>query len=781
MQFKAIDRIISSVVLICFIFNTTISDYAFALSPIPASVNPDAQTKILKFAQEDLAAERRGEAAERSVLTEEPARASASGISGPSGTLKSADEERDILIAAADRRLPLSLAELLAKRISEIAAQYDGIEIGDLVEFVEEYSGDAVENLPPLTSREKDMAWAIAAIPALAVGLSLFDAWMISAPYLSMPVLYSSLLFIPASSAITTIKHFHYLPSYNRIRKDILSSGFEAELRGHIIEMWGEHKEEAVPSNADAKRFSASGNKEDKKAEKVFDLTERMKEDLSPALKEALAKHILAIAKRYDVTPNLGKYAESVSSKYSNNIFSFIAEDKIVLRGIAMISTVTGVAGFFAAACQNISWSAGIITFIAAPALFLLRPLAKIIAVRLTDRNIKNYIESEDFSTELIRYIMRNHGVLKTTSPDNDYSDSNSAGERRSASGKNETAPLSPGAGAARLSKCVDFYANRHTGNAIFNRIAQNSEKLTKLMDEDLIKTEDTWLISVLKAAGYRPLIEGKDEIFIMPGTLVEKTLNGLPEGERLSKAMDLLNNETADDTEPTPTEIAQFYPVINELKVQPVEIYLHKNAADSLLRSVREKIDSFNKSIREFNRKEDRRIEEKAVTIKSYTSVNLGVLLKNKNTNTRRIFINDPSIKDAKEAFEAILANEAELFKANRFITARIKKGENDIETASNQEWLFEISIPSALLTPDNLNTMRPILAAQLDGKIFDDTGESVDINDYINRLSQEEGADASAVSISERVKYFLGKTIKLTTLIAEQLRICKAFWTAA
>ncbi|MDO8536594.1 MAG: hypothetical protein Q7S30_06285 [Candidatus Omnitrophota bacterium] len=787
-------------------------------------------------------------------------RASASGLSKPAEMLKGNNEEIGTLVAAIDRHLPPSLARVMAERTLNIAVQYYDIEIEDLVEFVKEYSEEFVKDLPPPSNIEKEITEYIIAIPALVLALSLFDAWMTSTSYLSMPVLCSVSLFIPALAIVNTIIHFHYLPSYNKIRKDITGPGFEAEVRGHIIAKWGVRKEEAAPSDIGIRR-SASGDAKDRKTEKVFDLTgegdsladimkdlkptdvvddasadgnalvlddpangtaiedveqlvgessliERMKSELPPMTKKALAKRILELAGRYDVSPKaLQKYAQIVSSKYDDNIFSYLAEDKVVSWGIKIIFPFIWLSGPFAAWCEGTSWIVGVATLFIAPLIFSIRPLAKKAAIRAADKNIRDYITSKAMIKDTLDYINMNGGVLKTDSVNNGYGNGNGASIRRSASGvtvpkgivhkiqdvtrdivrdgKNigfATSVKSISTGdlvfitftdrvdPSRIFRLEIAQRAKHGVYNVFGYVAPDFQRsrvfktaytkreLGIVASEVFVKTKEM-AESRLSASGYRQLVKGKDEIFIMPGTPAAKALNDIP----------------------SPNEIARFYPVINELKVQPVEIYMHKAVVDTLADTVKEKIKELNKNIREFNAEEGRHVGPDAVTIKPFTSANLKKLLNNKNGNARRIFINDPLITDAKEAFEAILANEPELFRANRVITAKVENGASDAEYAVNQEWLTKVSILSVLLSPDNLNTIRPMLLAQLDGKIESDTGESVDINDYINRLAQEEGVDAGTASISARIKYFLGKTIKLTNLIAEQLRILKAFWTAA
>jgi hypothetical protein len=46
---------------------------------------------------------------------------------------------------------------------------------------------------------------------------------------------------------------------------------------------------------------------------------------------------------------------------------------------------------------------------------------------------------------------------------------------------------------------------------------------------------------------------------------------------------------------------------------------------------------------------------------------------------------------------------------------------------------------------------------------------------------LAKEEDASTTPEAVAQRIRFFLGKVVKLSEFIAEQLRILKAFWVAA
>ena len=52
---------------------------------------------------------------------------------------------------------------------------------------------------------------------------------------------------------------------------------------------------------------------------------------------------------------------------------------------------------------------------------------------------------------------------------------------------------------------------------------------------------------------------------------------------------------------------------------------------------------------------------------------------------------------------------------------------------------------------------------------------------SEFVENLAKEEDVATSPEAVSKRISYFLGKIVKLSQLIADQLRILKAFWVAA
>jgi hypothetical protein len=221
---------------------------------------------------------------------------------------------------------------------------------------------------------------------------------------------------------------------------------------------------------------------------------------------------------------------------------------------------------------------------------------------------------------------------------------------------------------------------------------------------------------------------------------------------------------------EPTPTEIASFYPVFEMLETQAVEIYMPQQLKSSLTASVTTEIARLNKRIRERNgHKED------AISIKAYSSTNLPTILGNRNDGAKRIFINDETMA---KAFSDIFVSDRDvgMLRGNRFFTAEVPQGGNDIERTVRQAWLVKVAILSCLLTEENANaSIGDALRAELSGRIID----KVDI--FVLNLARSDDAFAGISAVRSRLYYFLNKVVRLSEIIGEQIRILKAFWTAA
>jgi len=224
------------------------------------------------------------------------------------------------------------------------------------------------------------------------------------------------------------------------------------------------------------------------------------------------------------------------------------------------------------------------------------------------------------------------------------------------------------------------------------------------------------------------------------------------------------------ESTEPTPSEIASFYPIYEILKAQPVEIYLPQDIDKSITAAVREEISKLNKRIRERNG--DAR--EDAISIKPFNSINLGMLLKQRDDNVKRVFIaNNSSIIE--ELFEVFgKGNSADLLKGNRFLTADISQSKNDITNSIHQMWMIKVGILSCLLNNDNMITVGVALKTELSGKI------DVDVDDYVGRLAKEDNS-ATRDEVLNRITYFTKHIVKLSELIGEQIRMLRAFKSAA
>jgi len=213
----------------------------------------------------------------------------------------------------------------------------------------------------------------------------------------------------------------------------------------------------------------------------------------------------------------------------------------------------------------------------------------------------------------------------------------------------------------------------------------------------------------------------------------------------------------------------ASFYPIFEMLKTQSIEIYLPQGVYVSLTDAVGQEISRLNKRIRERtgNTKD-------AITIVPYNSSNLSKCLGRKDNGAKRVFINDLSMT---QDFINITASDEglNLLKGNRLITATIPQGKDDIENSVHQAWLMKVGMLGALLNENNVGTVGAALNEELDGRVDGSSKE------YVNQLAKGETDSTNIADVRFRISYFLGKIVKLSNLVAEQLRTLKAFWTAA
>jgi hypothetical protein len=73
------------------------------------------------------------------------------------------------------------------------------------------------------------------------------------------------------------------------------------------------------------------------------------------------------------------------------------------------------------------------------------------------------------------------------------------------------------------------------------------------------------------------------------------------------------------------------------------------------------------------------------------------------------------------------------------------------------------------------NTGTVGAALRAELEGRI------SVRVDDFVSNLVRAENELTPDASVAARVNFFLGAVVRLSQFIADQIRILKAFWTAA
>ncbi|MCX5680335.1 MAG: hypothetical protein NTZ95_06795, partial [Candidatus Omnitrophica bacterium] len=226
----------------------------------------------------------------------------------------------------------------------------------------------------------------------------------------------------------------------------------------------------------------------------------------------------------------------------------------------------------------------------------------------------------------------------------------------------------------------------------------------------------------------------------------------------------------------PSPTEIASFYPAISMLESERVEVYLPKNISDSLTRSVTEEIRRINIVIRERIREHTARTDniDDPIKVVPYNSSNLESCLGRKGDGVRRIFVNDISMT---ADFRRLTDSEGglDLLRGARIFTAAVPAGRGETEKTVNQAWLIKVAILVSLLDESNIVTIGATLRAELEGRGIDDPVK------FVLNLSKVEDSSISRERVRDRINYFLGNIVVLSTFIGEQLRILKAFWIAA
>lgn len=219
--------------------------------------------------------------------------------------------------------------------------------------------------------------------------------------------------------------------------------------------------------------------------------------------------------------------------------------------------------------------------------------------------------------------------------------------------------------------------------------------------------------------------------------------------------------------TEPNPIEIAEFYPIHEAIKAGSVEVYLPQILNNAIDGSVKSEIAALNKRIRERTGRQD-----DAVTLRPYDGRNLEAKLAQKRQDVRRIFVNDMTMT---ADIRNMAAERATAFTGNRLITVSVPSGRNAQETAVNQAWLVKVALLSAMVEDDTISTVGAALRDELEGRI------PVSASEFISNLTRAENDLTPVSSVATRINYFLGAIVKLSQFAGEQIRILKAFWTAA
>lgn len=294
---------------------------------------------------------------------------------------------------------------------------------------------------------------------------------------------------------------------------------------------------------------------------------------------------------------------------------------------------------------------------------------------------------------------------------------------------------------------------------ARISRLFDKVEATGKLADpaaEEARQERREWLSWMLRKVDGRP----------MPVSPVQ---NLVADRNAVTPDADITSSGLTPMVEPSALQIASFYPAFEMLQDRPIEIYIPQSLEKSLTASVRLEITKLNNRVRARSGK-----LADAITILPYNSTNLSKCLERKRENTRKIFINDLSMTDS---FKSISDSDESvgIMKGNRLLTTSIEQGRDDVENSIHQAWLIKVSLLASLVNETNIGTISPLLEAELDGRV------EGDCRDFIVNLSKEENDLTDISIVRNRVNYFLGKIVKLSTLIGEQLRLLKAFWTAA
>ena len=275
-----------------------------------------------------------------------------------------------------------------------------------------------------------------------------------------------------------------------------------------------------------------------------------------------------------------------------------------------------------------------------------------------------------------------------------------------------------------------------------------------------IIDNPDDKRTALAETAG-KPIVEGKETAQAEKKPLIEVI------SECFAPVME---NKGPGRTEPTSSEIGDFYPIFELIGTRTIEICVPQGLKNSIAaaEAVEDEISRLNKRIiARTGRKDD------AISIKPYTTANIESVLGRKGDGVRRIFINDLTMT---EIFSGLAdSSKANLLQGNRLITASIPQGKDRTEDSVNQAWLIKVAILSALVEEDNMLTVGSALKSELADRV----GVGIDINEFVSNLSLVDSEPQEAVAT--RIKYFLGAIVKLSQFIGEQIRILKAFWTAA
>jgi UDP-glucose 4-epimerase len=241
-------------------------------------------------------------------------------------------------------------------------------------------------------------------------------------------------------------------------------------------------------------------------------------------------------------------------------------------------------------------------------------------------------------------------------------------------------------------------------------------------------------------------------------------------EGRRLIEVIDdyfapVMQKSGPGRTEPTATEISWFNFIFREFDdKKQVIIYMPEALFSKITSDVEYERKQLNKKLQSRTGLAD------TVVFRAYNDRNVEKLLRGKDSNVRRIFLNDLSMTSA---FSGLIKSKSELLVDNRVLTAQIKQGSNLNENSVFQAWLFKTALLSCLVTDSNMPTVGSALQAEVEGRIKGDSGK------FVANMAKD---DSNAADAAIRVKYFVYDAIvRVSTIIGEQIRILKAFWTAA